>query len=133
MTDGTKGLRGRLTRVLRVWKRSLFADRPAFPERVQHHLVAFEIEQDDSVDEIVAIRSHGSVYQVSNYVAAGNRTVSLHTDRGTRVVKSDRIVGLTILESWNGRPPEPTFDSYRAVFERHGWTERTAYPEASGD
>ena len=132
MTD-TPGLKDRLKRIGSVWKASLFDEGPAFPERVEHHLVAFEIEQNDRIDEILAIRSHGSIYKVSKYVAQGKRTVSLQTDRGKRVVKSDRIVGLTILESWEGTPPKRTFEDYADVFERHGWAERTPYPGENDD
>ena len=132
MTEKT-GLKGRLKRLGKLWKASLFDEGPAFPERVEHHLVAFEIEQNDRIDEILAIRSHGSIYQISRYVAQGKRTVSLQTDRGKRVVKSDRIVGLTILESWEGTPPKRTFEDYADVFERHGWAERTPYPGENDD
>lgn len=132
MTDAT-GLRDRLHRAGKAVVASLVSDGPAFPERVQHHLVAFEIEAGDAIEEVVAIRSHGSVYNFSNYVAQNKRTVSLPTDRGQRVVKSNRIVGVTIIDSWHGTPPERTFDTYGDVFERHGWTERTVYPAADGD
>jgi len=128
VADTTGGLRERLIRAGRTLRAALFADGPVFPERVQHHLVAFEIQRNDSVEEVLAIRSHGSVYQVSRYVSQGKRTISLRTERGKRVVKSDRVVGLTILESWEGTPPKRTFEAYPDVFERHGWTERSAYP-----
>jgi hypothetical protein len=133
VTEPTGGLGHRLRRAGRAVVASLFSDGPAFPERVQHHLVAFEIEEGDTIAEILAIRSHGSVYNFSNYVSQGKRTVSLPTDRGKRVIKSSRIVGVTIIESWKGTPPKRTFDSYGDVFERHGWTERTAYPGVEGD
>ena len=133
VTDSTGGRWNRLKRTVSVWKASLFADGPVFPERVQHHLVAFEIEQNERIDEILAIRSHGSIYKVSKYVAQGKRTVSLQTDRGKRVVKSDRIVVLTILESWEGTPPKRTFEDYADVFKRHGWAERTPYPGDNDD
>lgn len=133
MTDTTEGLRQRLKRARRLVVGSLFGDGPVFPERVQHHLVEFEIEHGDSIEEIVAIRSHGSIYQISNYVAQGKRTLSFPTERGERVVKSDRIVGVTILESWEGTPPKRTFDDYADVFERHGWTEHTAFPGTESD
>lgn len=129
MTD----LRHRLRRVGKAVVAVLRSDGPAFPERVQHHLVAFEIDQGDAIEEVVAVRSHGSIYHVSNYVSQGKRTLSLPTDRGQRVIKSNRVVGVTILDSWNGVPPEQTFQNYSDVFERHGWTERTAYPGAEND
>lgn len=112
---------------------SLVSDGPAFPERVQHHLVAFEIDEGDAIEEVVAIRSHGSIYNFSNYVTQDKRTVSLPTERGERVIKSTRIVGVTVLDSWTGTPPAGTFDTYVDVFERHGWTERTAYPGANSE
>lgn len=122
------GLRHRLRHTGKAIVALLRSDGPAFPERVQHHLVAFEIEAGDTVEEVLAIRSHGSVYNFSNYVAQDKRTLSLRTDRGKRVIKSNRIVGMTVIDSWKGTPSKQTFDTYGEVFERHGWTERTAYP-----
>jgi len=131
--DSTGGLRHRLQRAGKALIALLVADGPAFPERVQHHLVAFEVDEGETIEEIVAIRSHGSVYNFSNYVSQNKRTLSLPTDRGKRVIRSNRIVGVTILNSWKGTPPERTFDTYSDVFDRHGWTERTAYPGTEND
>lgn len=133
MTERRGGLFDRLRRAGSAVLRSLRSDGPAFPERVEHHLVAFEIDEGETISEVRAIRSHGSVYNFSNYVAQDKRTVSLPTDSGKRVLKSNRIVGMTILASWHGTPPEATFERYGDVFERYGWTERTVYPGASAD
>ena len=133
MTDSKGGLGRRLRRVGSAVIASFVSDGPAFPERVQHHLVAFEIDEGDAIEEVFAIRSHGSVYNFSNYVSQSKRTVSVPTARGKRVIKSNRIVGMTVIASWKGTPPERTFDSYSDVFERHGWTERTAYPGGDSD
>ena len=133
MTDSTGGLRHRLRSAGQAVIAVLVSDGPAFPERVQHHLVAFEIDQGDSIQEVIAVRSHGSIYHVSNYVSQDKRTLSLPTDRGQRVIKSNRIVGVTVIDSWKGTPPKQTFENYGDVFERHGWTERTPYPGPDSD
>jgi len=133
VTNQHEGVLHRLRRAGKAVVRALRSTGPAFPERVQHHLVAFEIEEDDGIEEVLAIRSHGSVYNFSNYVAQDKRTVSLPTERGHRVITSSRIVGVTVVDSWKGTPSERTFDIHNDVFERHGWTERTTYPGTESD
>lgn len=133
MSETRKGLRHRLRRLGRAVVAPFLSDGPAFPERVQHHLVAFEIDEGDTIEEVLAIRSHGSVYNFSNYVSQNKRTLSLTTERGQRVIRSSRIVGMTVVASWKGTPPQRTFDTYSDVFERHGWGERTPYPGSDGD
>ena len=133
MSNQQSGLRHRLRRAASAVVASLRSDGPAFPERVQHHLVAFEIDEGERIEEVLAIRSHGSVYNFSNYVSQSKRTLSIPTERGQRVIKSNRIVGMTVIASWKGTPPQQTFDSYGETFDRHGWTERTVYPGSESD